>query len=110
VPAELLPIRDPAEWGYGVTLLGQEGFPSSGVRRVRDIEPSAAQYRFGGAPVGSVNHTRIIDLAWPEAGGVQGGSSEQAQILGAVPDYSGTAAGLGPGNVAQIPLLTGGAP
>jgi alpha-amylase/alpha-mannosidase (GH57 family) len=110
VPADLLPSGDPGEWGYVVALLGQEGFPSSGVRRVRDVEPSAAQYRFGGGPVGSVNHTRIIDLAWPEVGGVQGGSSEQAEILGAVPDYSGSAADLGPDDVAQIPLLTKGNP
>jgi hypothetical protein len=57
-----------------------------------------------------VNHTRIIDLAWPEVGGVQGGSSEQAEILGAVADYSGSAADLGPDDVAQIPLLTKGNP
>lgn len=109
VPAELLPAGDPAGWGYVAALLGQEGFPSSGVRRVRDVEPSAEQFRFGGAPSGSVNHTRIIDLAWPEEGGVQGGSGEQAAILAAVPDYSGTPSDLGPDHVAQIPLLTGGA-
>jgi carbohydrate-binding DOMON domain-containing protein len=109
VPVDLLPPGDPADWGYAIALLGQEGFPSAGVRRVRDVEPSAAQYRFGGASGGSVNHTRIIDLAWPEEGGVQGGIGEQAEILGSVPDYSGSPADLGPDDVAQVPLLTVGA-
>ena len=109
VPADLLPPGDPADWGYAIALLGQEGFPSAGVRRVRDVEPSAAQYRFGGASGGSVNHTRIIDLAWPEEGGVQGGIGEQAEILGSVPDYSGSPADLGPDDVAQVPLLAVGA-
>ncbi|MBI5955658.1 MAG: hypothetical protein HY871_01540, partial [Chloroflexi bacterium] len=31
---------------------------------VRDVEPTAAQWRFGGGPL-DTNHTRIIDLAWP---------------------------------------------
>ncbi|MGH8946713.1 MAG: glucodextranase DOMON-like domain-containing protein [Acidimicrobiia bacterium] len=109
VPANLLPGGDPGDWGYAVALLGQEGFPSSGVRRVRDVESNAAQYRFGGAPGGSVNHTRIIDLAWPEKGGVQSGIGEQGEILGSVPDYSESPADLGPDDVAQIPLLTVGA-
>ncbi|MBW3666820.1 MAG: hypothetical protein KY394_04405, partial [Actinobacteria bacterium] len=109
VPAGLLPGGDPADWGYVAALLGQEGFPASGVRRVRDVEPSAAQYRFGGAPAGSVNHTRIIDLAWPEEGGVQGGSGEQAAILGGAPGYTGSPTDLGPDEVAQIPLVTGDA-
>lgn len=51
---------DPSTWAYGVALLGQEGFPSPGVRRVRDVEPTAQQWRFGGAPAGD-GHTRIID-------------------------------------------------
>ncbi|MEW6232192.1 MAG: glucodextranase DOMON-like domain-containing protein [Chloroflexota bacterium] len=55
---------DPKAWGYLGVLLGQEGFPQSGVWRVRDVEPTAAQWRFGGGP-SDTNHTRIIDLAWP---------------------------------------------
>ena len=58
---------DPADWGFAVALMGQEGFPSSGVRRIRDIDTSAQQWRFGGAPAGS-DHTRIIDAAWGTAG------------------------------------------
>jgi len=49
---------------YLGVVLGQEGFPATGVWRVRDVEPEAAQWRCGGA-AGDTNHTRIIDLAWP---------------------------------------------
>jgi alpha-amylase/alpha-mannosidase (GH57 family) len=67
LPRALFGDGDPAQWGYAVALLSQEGFPSSGVRRVRDVEPTAQQWRLGGGPV-DVNHTRIIDLLWPESG------------------------------------------
>jgi hypothetical protein len=49
-------------------VLGQEGYPSPGVMRVRDVNQAAEQYRFGGAPQGSTNHTRVIDLIWSAAG------------------------------------------
>ncbi len=58
---------DPAEWGYTVAVLSQEGFPSSGVRRVRDVLPTGEQYRIGGG-TGSSADTRIIDLLAPEPG------------------------------------------
>jgi alpha-amylase/alpha-mannosidase (GH57 family) len=63
----LLGGGDPASWGYAVAVLSQEGFPSSGVRRVRDVEPTAQQWRLGGGPA-DVNHTRIVDLLWFEPG------------------------------------------
>lgn len=110
VPAALLPEGDPADWGYAVAVLGQEGFPSSGVRRVRDVETAAAQYRFGGAPGGTINHTRIIDLALPEEGGVQGGPGEQARLLADLPSFTGAQADIGPDDVAQIPLVVGATP
>ena len=44
--------------------MSQEGYPSSGVWRIRDVNPEAAQWRLGGAP-DDTNHTRIIDVAWP---------------------------------------------
>jgi hypothetical protein len=44
--------------------MSQEGYPSSGVWRIRDVEPAAQQWRFGGAPA-DTNHTRIIDVAYP---------------------------------------------
>ncbi len=45
--------------------MGQEGYPASGVWRVRDVNPAAEQWRFGGAPANSTTHTRIIDVALP---------------------------------------------
>jgi hypothetical protein len=56
---------NPDAWGYLAVVLGQEGFPASGVWRVRDVDPTAAQFRFGGAPAESTTHTRIIDVAYP---------------------------------------------
>jgi hypothetical protein len=47
--------------------MSQEGFPSPGVRRVRDVEPNAAQWRIGGGD-GSINGTRILDLITAEPG------------------------------------------
>jgi alpha-amylase/alpha-mannosidase (GH57 family) len=55
---------DPAEWRYAAMVLGQEGFPSGGVMRVRDVNPLSEQWRFGGAPPDITNHTRVIDLVW----------------------------------------------
>ncbi len=58
----------PEAWRYAAMVMSQEGFPSAGVLRVRDVAPSAEQWRIGGAPAGSTNHTRVIDYVWPEAG------------------------------------------
>lgn len=58
----------PETWRYAAMVMSQEGFPSGGVLRIRDVSPKAEQWRIGGAPAGSTNHTRVIDLVWPEAG------------------------------------------
>ena len=55
---------DPTSWGFLGVVLSQEGYPASGVWRVRDAEPSPQQWRLGGAPA-DTNHTRIIDVAYP---------------------------------------------
>ncbi|MBC7251455.1 MAG: glycoside hydrolase [Anaerolineae bacterium] len=70
---------DPAKWGYAAAVLSQDGFPSPGVRRVRDILSAAEQWRCGGAP-DDTNHTRIMDLAWPE-----GASPTQEEMLSDYP-------------------------
>ena len=58
----------PDAWRYTAMVMSQEGFPSSGVLRIRDAAPSAEQWRIGGAPDGTTNHTRVLDVVWPEAG------------------------------------------
>lgn len=93
-----LSAADPATFGYAALVLGQEGYPAAGVRRVRDVEPAGSQWRFGGAPA-DTNHTRVIDLIWPD---------DQAPILS---NYAGsqTSPGeLGPDAFAQVPLLLPG--
>jgi hypothetical protein len=64
---------------------------------VRDINPSASQWRFGGAPA-DTNHTRIIDLAWD-------GSPSQQVVLSRYPSTTADIATLGADDFAQLPLL-----
>jgi carbohydrate-binding DOMON domain-containing protein len=91
---------DPATWSYLGVVLGQEGFPATGVWRVRDVEPVAQQWHFGGGPV-DINHTRIIDIAWPE-----GASPTQEEMLS---DYmsieSGAVDDLEPDDFAQLMMF-----
>ncbi len=56
------------DWRYAAVVMSQEGFPSGGVMRVRDVVEEAEGWRIGGAPENATNHTRVIDLVWPEAG------------------------------------------
>ena len=87
---------DPADWAYSVALLGQEGYPSTGVWRVRDVAAEAADYKFGGAPDGK-NHTRIIDLFWPAEA-----SPTQEELLSAFTPAAGDPGALGQDDFAQI--------
>ena len=99
VPKDALGEGNPAEWGYTAVVLGQEGYPSTGVWRVRDVQTTAAQWKFGGAPEGT-NHTRIIDLAWPaDAEGTQ------EEFLSTYASSSAAIITLTEGDFAQIPLL-----
>lgn len=99
VPLETLEGGDPSIWGYAVALLSQEGFPSSGVRRVRDVNPTAEQYRGGGAPP-DANHTRIFDVLWPEPG-------RQEELLADYRSTQGSLEGLEPDDFPKVPLVTG---
>jgi alpha-amylase/alpha-mannosidase (GH57 family) len=100
VPRNAFPEGDPADWGYLGVVLGQEGFPAKGVWRVRDVEPQAAQYRFGGAP-DDTNHTRIIDLAWPADA-----TPTQEELLSIYPpSQEADMDALGPGDFAQLEML-----
>jgi hypothetical protein len=63
-PLEALGDGDPARWGYSIVILSQESYPADGVRRVRDVDPRASQWRLGGGPL-DVTHTRIVDALLP---------------------------------------------
>ena len=67
---------DPENWQYAEVVLSQEGFPSGGVMRVRDVLPVAEQWRIGGAEPGATNATRVLDLVWVEAGEQEGWLSD----------------------------------
>jgi len=85
VPTEVIDgYDDPASYGYTLAILSQEGFPSAGVRRVRNMGRSSGQWVFGGAPA-DVNHTRIVDMAVPADAAVS-----QEQLLS---DYEAVSSG-----------------
>lgn len=91
---------DPAKAGYVAVVLSQEGYPAAGVWRVRDVNAKAEQWRLGGAPA-DTNHTRILDVAWPEAA-----KPTQAEFLGKYPaSQEANIDKLGPDDFCQLPLL-----
>jgi len=96
----LLGDGDISQWGYAVAVMSQEGFPSSGVRRIRDVEENAQQWRFGGAPF-DINHTRIIDVAWATPGEQESFLANYVPILEAGEE-------LGPDDFGVLPLLIAG--
>lgn len=99
VPLNFLPEGDPMDWAYAAAVLGQDGFPSQGVWRVRDVKQTSAQYAFGGGP-DDVNHTRIIDLILPEDA-----ARDQAELLSDYPSSQESIDDLSPDDFAQIPML-----
>ncbi len=74
VPKTIIGDR-PQDWGYLVVLTGQEGFPSAGNWRVRDVLSAAQEYRFGGGRDDNLD-PNIIDILVPEG-------MSQEEILGA---------------------------
>ena len=94
---------NPAKWGYVCAVLSQDGFPSPGVRRVRDVKKKPEQWRIGGAPA-DTNHTRIMDLVWPA-----GKKPTQETILSSYPASHESNTDILPADdFAQIPLLPAG--
>lgn len=90
---------DPRQAAYLAVVLSQEGFPSPGVWRVRDVLPQAAQWRLGGGP-DDTNHTRILDVAWPV-----GARPTQEEMLSAYPPSKETNLDrLGPEDFPQLPM------
>ena len=102
VPREVFGDGNPADWGYTAAVLSQDGYPSTGVWRVRDVQASAAQWRLGGAPDDN-NHTRIIDLIWAGQDG-----RTQADILSDYTASSEAEGNLGADDFAQVPLMFSG--
>lgn len=99
VPREVFGQGDPKEWAYAAVLLSQDGFPSTGVWRVRDVQSSASQWRLGGAPEDN-NHTRIIDMVWPLEGDIT-----QADMLSNYSASSKPEGELEADDLAQIKFL-----
>ncbi len=95
IPKSLLGDGDPTEWKYAIALMGQEGFPSSGVRRIRDVEPNAEQWPIGGGN-GSINATRIMDLLVSEAG------VQESMLTGYTSISSGTVDQLSDDKLGQV--------
>ncbi len=96
VPRTVFGEGDPTKWAFAAMVLSQEGYPATGVWRVRDMGPSSEQWRFGGAP-NDTNHTRIIDLAWSE-----GDSPSQEEMLS---NYTGSNAALGQLTASDFPQI-----
>lgn len=88
---------DPADWVYAAAVGSQEGYPSAGVWRLRDVQPAAEQWRFGGAPV-DTNHTRLVDVVYPEA-------DIQEALLSDYPASTANVGELGPDDFGQVPVL-----
>ena len=100
VSRKALPGFDPAKAAYVGVLASQEGYPAAGVRRIREVQAQAAQWRIGGAPA-DTNHTRLMDVAWPA-----GASPTQEQYLSAYPASRESAMdALSADDVAQVPMI-----
>lgn len=63
VPRVIFGDSTPENWAYAAVVMSQDGYPSLGVWRIRDVNQSAEQWRLGGAAAGN-NHTRVVDMVW----------------------------------------------
>ncbi|MBI4927605.1 MAG: glycoside hydrolase [Anaerolineae bacterium] len=99
VPLSAFGEGDPATWGFAAMVMGQEGFPSTGVWRVRDVTADGGEWRFGGG-AGDNTQTRIIDLAW-------GAEQEltQEQMLSTYTSSMSAVEQLTPDDFAQVELI-----
>lgn len=64
IPKSVL-AENPEDWAYIAVINGQEGFPSVGNWRVRDVNKESAQWRFGGGDDG-LSDPNVIDIALPK--------------------------------------------
>jgi alpha-amylase/alpha-mannosidase (GH57 family) len=88
---------NPEEWHYGVIMMSQDGYGPNG-SRIREINPSAEQYRGGGAP-NVVNHPNIFDVIFPDEG-------VQEEFLSSYGNYEGSVDDLPTDLLASIPLVS----
>ena len=100
IPLQFFGESSPEDWAYAAVVLGQEGYPSEGVWRVRDVAPTSAQYQFGGG-LSDTNHTRIIDLILPEDA-----AQDQMAWLSLYPTSQDPVDDLAPDDFPQIPMLS----
>jgi hypothetical protein len=98
VPKTALP-GDPRVWKIAVAVMSQEGYPSSGVWRIRDVALVAEQWRIGGG-TGSRADTRILDFLWPE-----GNSPSQGELLENANPTDVDLDELGPDEYPQVPMV-----
>ena len=91
---------DPTTWGYAAMVMSQDGYPASGVWRIRDGLPTAEQWRFGGVPAGATNYPRMLDLIWPADE-----TPSQEDQLGTYTISKANVDGLAPDDFAIIKLL-----
>ncbi|MGE5594205.1 MAG: glucodextranase DOMON-like domain-containing protein [Betaproteobacteria bacterium] len=86
-------LGDPRpDWGYQVFLLSQEGYPSPGSLRVREVLSTAQEWRLGGGHDSEAD-PNVIDLLAPAG-------TAQEDILGA---YD-----VNTGRLAEVPMVYGG--
>ncbi|NMC85276.1 MAG: glycoside hydrolase [Anaerolineaceae bacterium] len=100
VPKSTFGEGDPTQWGYVGLVLSQDGYPSPGVWRVRDVQSQSAQWRIGGGSDTATNQTRILDLAWQET------TPTQEEMLSAFTPSTADVDTLSADDFAQIQLLT----
>ena len=100
VPKDVFGEGDPATWGYAAAVMSQEGFPSTGVWRIRDVTAEGGQWKIGGGS-GAMNETRILDLIWPE-----GAAPTQEELLSGFSPSSAAVGELTADDFAQLPLIT----
>ena len=81
-----------------VAKIMKEESISAGVRRIRDVEPVAQQWRIGGGGEGSINETRILDILWPVEG------DQETMLMAPTSITSGSVDKLTPDDFAQLGL------
>ncbi len=100
VPRTAFGEGDPTTWGYAAMVMSQDGYPSPGVWRVRDVKATAEQWRIGGGSDTATNQTRILDLVWA------GTDVTQESMLSGFTPSTALVDTLGADDFAQIQLLT----